>query len=77
VLRTDDPDSVPEAHRVQYQPGDPVWVGRSRGSEREGTILGYLGESYYSVSMVGPEGTRNVHEGLLHPRREEDDDEEG
>ena len=77
MLRTDDPDSVPEAHRVQYQPGDPVWVGRSRGSEREGTILGYLGESYYSVSMVGPEGTRNVHEGLLHPRREEDDDEEG
>jgi hypothetical protein len=24
------------AHGVRYQPGDRVWVGRSRGSEREG-----------------------------------------
>jgi hypothetical protein len=79
-VTTDDRDSVPnEAHQALYQPGDRVWVGRSRGSEREGTILRYLGEGYYSVSMVGPEGTRNVHEGLLHPRREDEEgeDEEG
>ena len=75
ALSTDDPDSVPEAHRVQYQPGDPVWVGRSRGSEREGTVLRYLGEGFYSVAIVGAEGVRTIHEGLLHPRRE--DDEEG
>ena len=74
MSRTDDPDPVSEAHRVQYQPGDLVWVGRSRGSEREGTVLRYLGEGCYSVSIVGHEGLRTIHEGLLHPRRE---DEEG
>jgi hypothetical protein len=56
VWRTDDPDSVPEGHRVPYEPGDPVWVGRSRGSEREGTVLRYLGEGFYSVAIVGAEG---------------------
>ncbi len=77
MLRTDDPDPVPDVHRVPYEPGDPVWVGRSRGSEREGTVLRYLGEGFYSVAIVGtPEGERTIHEGLLHPRRE-DDDEEG
>ena len=75
VLSTDDPDSVPEAHRALYEPGALVWVGRSRGSEREGTVLRYLGEGFYSVAIVGPEGVRTIHEGLLHPRRE--DDEEG
>ena len=74
AVTTDDRDSGLEVPQTLYQPGDPVWVGRSRGSEREGTILRNLGEGYYSVSMVGSEGTRNVHEGLLHPRRE---DEEG
>jgi hypothetical protein len=39
-----------------------------------GTVLRYLGEGYYSVAIVGHEGPRTVHEGLLHPRRE---DEEG
>jgi hypothetical protein len=73
-VTTDDRDSGLEAHQALYEPGDRVWVGRSRGSEREGTILRYLGEGRYSVSMVGDEGTRTVHEGLLHPRRE---DEEG
>ena len=76
MWRTDDPDSVPEGHRALYEPGALVWVGRSRGSEREGTVLRYLGEGFYSVSIVGPEGVRTIHEGLLHPRRE-DDDEEG
>jgi hypothetical protein len=75
VLRTDDPDSVPEAHRVQFQPGDPVWVGRSRGSEREGTVLRFLGEGSYSVSVAGPEGVRTVHEDLLYPRQENDEEE--
>jgi hypothetical protein len=67
-------DSVPEAHRMLYEPGDPVWVGRSRGSEREGTVLRYLGKGFYSVSVAGSEGVRTLEEGLLHPRRE---DEEG
>jgi hypothetical protein len=75
VLRTDDPDSVPEAHRTLYEPGALVWVGRSRGSEREGTVLRSLGEGSYSVAIVGPEGVRTIHEGLLHPRREEADGE--
>jgi hypothetical protein len=75
VWRTDDPDSVPEGHRALYEPGALVWVGRSRGSEREGTVLRYLGEGFYSVATVGPEGVKTIHEGLLHPRRE--DDEEG
>ncbi len=74
-MTTDDPDSGSEAHHGLYEPGDPVWVGRSRGSEREGTVLRYLGEGCYSVSIVGHEGVRTIHEGLLRPRRE--DDEEG
>jgi hypothetical protein len=76
-VTADDPDSVPEAHHVLYEPGDPVWVGRSRGSEREGTVLRYLGEGFYSVSVAGEEEVRTLEEGLLHPRPEEDDDEEG
>jgi hypothetical protein len=48
--------------------------GASRSSEREGTVLRYLGEGFYSVAIVGHEGARTVHEDLLHPRR---DDEEG
>jgi hypothetical protein len=71
VWRTDDPDSVPDVHRVQYESGDPVWVGRSRGSEREGTVLRHLGEGSYSVSVAGEEGVRTLEEGLLHPRQEE------
>ena len=67
-MTTDGPDSVPEAQRVPYQPGDPVWVGRSRGSEREGSVLRYLGGDFYSVSVAGQEGVRSVHEQLLHPR---------
>ncbi len=73
-MSTDDPDPVPEAHRVQYQPEDRVWVGQSRGSEREGTVLRYLGEGSYSVSVAGQEGVRTVHEDLLHPRQENDEE---
>ena len=73
-MSTDDPDPVPEAHRVRYQPGDRVWVGQSRGSEREGTVLRYLGEGSYSVSVAGQEGVRTVHEALLRPRQENDEE---
>ena len=67
-MTTDEPDSGSEAHYALYEPGDPVWVGRSRGSEREGTILRYLGGGFYSVSVAGQEGVWSVHEQLLHPR---------
>ncbi len=66
-------DSVPEVHRMLYEPGDPVWVGRSRGSEREGTVLRYLGKGFYSVSVSGSEGVRILEEGLLHLRREDEE----
>ena len=72
MLRTDDPDSVSEGDRALYEPGALVWVGRSRGSEREGTVLRYLGEGFYSVAIVGAEGVRTIHEGLLRPRREDE-----
>ncbi len=74
MLGTDDPDSVPEGHRALYEPGALVWVGRSRGSEREGTVLRYLGERSYSVSVAGEEGVRTLEEGLLHPRQENDEE---
>jgi hypothetical protein len=62
------------AHRVRYQPGDRVWVGRSRGSERKGTVLRHLGEGSYSVSVAGQEGVWTFEESLLHPRREDDEE---
>jgi hypothetical protein len=65
-------DRVPEEHLILYEPGDPVWVGRSRGSEREGTVLGYLGEGSYCVSVAGQEGAKTVHEELLHLRRDDE-----
>ena len=73
-MSTDNPDwvppEVPEAHRALYQPGDPVWVGRSRGSEREGIVVRYLGEGSYRVYVVGREGVQTLHESLLRPRRD-------
>ena len=59
-------------HSVLYEPYDPVWVGRTRGSERKGTVLRYLGEGHYSVSVAGREGVRTLVEGLLQPRREDE-----
>jgi hypothetical protein len=47
-------------------------VGRTRSSEREGTVLRYLGEGFYSVCVVGHEGVRAIEEGLLQPRREDE-----
>ncbi len=63
---------LPEARRVLYEPWDPVWVGRTRSSEREGTVLRYLGEGFYIVSVTGHEGVRAIAEGLLQPRREDE-----
>jgi len=59
-MTTDDPHSVPEAHRPLYEPGDPVWVGRPRSSEREGTVRRWLGEGFYSESVAGQEGVRRL-----------------
>ncbi len=64
---------LPEAPCVLYKPGDPVWVGRTRSSEREGTVLRYLGEGFYSVFVAGREGVRTIAEGLLQPRREDEE----
>ena len=47
-------------------------MGRSRGSEREGTVLRYLGKGFYSVSVVGQEEARILEEGLSNPRREDE-----
>ena len=63
---------VPEEHRVLYKPWDPVWVGRTRSSEREGTVLRYLGEGFYIVSVAGHGGVQVIEEGLLQPRREDE-----
>ena len=35
-MTTDEPDSGSKAYHALYEPGEPVWVGRSRGSERDG-----------------------------------------
>jgi hypothetical protein len=56
-VTADNRDSVPnEAHQALYEPGDPVWVGRSRGSEREGTILRLFGDGYYGASIAAGKG---------------------
>jgi hypothetical protein len=71
-MTADFPDSTSTAPHLLHEPGDLVWVGQSRGSEREGTVLRYLGESYYSVSVAGQEEPRTVHEQLLHPRGDDE-----
>ena len=71
-MTTNDFDSVPEANHPQYEPGDPVWVGRTRGSEREGTVLHHLGEGFYIVSVAEELGVRTIEKGLLHLRREDE-----
>jgi hypothetical protein len=67
-MTTDYPKPAAEAPRVPYEPGDPVWVGRTRGSEREGIVVRHLGEGLYSASVAGREEIRTLEEGLLHPR---------
>ena len=55
-MSTDNPDWVPpevlEPRRMLYQPGEAVWVGRSRGSEREAIVVRYLGEGFYRVYVA-------------------------
>jgi hypothetical protein len=78
-VASDNRDSVPDEHQAHHQPGEPVWVGRSRGSEekREGIVVRYVGEGFYRVYVVGQEeGVQTLQEGLLHPRREGDDEED-
>ena len=61
-------ENVSEAQEARYEPGDPVWVGQSMGSMREGTVVRYLGEDSYVVFLAG-RGARPVVEGLISPRR--------
>ena len=55
------------AHETRYEPGDRVWVGQSRGSMREATVLRHLEEGSYVVAITG-QAERSVHEGLLSRR---------
>jgi hypothetical protein len=63
----------PDTHmwEAHYYTGDKVWVGQSRGSTREGTVVRYLGRGSYSVS-IAERGVRSVDEGLLSLRQEEE-----
>ncbi len=56
--------SSTQVREAQYEPGGQVWVGQSRGSMREGTVVRYLGEGSYSVFIPG-RGVETVDEGLL------------
>ena len=53
-----------QAREAQFRPKEQVWIGRSRGSMREGTVVGYLGEGSYRV-FIAEVGVRTVDEGLL------------
>lgn len=59
-----------QVREAQYGFGEKVWVGQSRGSMREGTVVSYLGEGSYSV-FIAEGGVRIVDEGLLSLRQEE------
>ena len=61
-----------QVREAQYGFGEKVWVGQSRGSMREGTVVGYLGEGSYSV-FIAEGGVRTVAEGLLSLRQEDRD----
>ena len=70
MARTETAKSGTEVREVGYGAGKQVWVGQSRGSMREGTIVGYLGEGSYSVNIAG-EGVGIIDEGLLSLRQED------
>jgi hypothetical protein len=55
---------------ARYGSGEQVWVGQSRGSMREGTVVGYLGKGSYSVIVAG-HGVVSADEGLLSLRQED------
>jgi len=70
MARTETAKPNTEVRDARYESGKRVWVGQSRGSMREGTIVGYLGEGSYSVNIAG-EGVGIVDEGLLSLRQED------
>lgn len=70
MARTETAKSGTEVREARYGAGKQVWVGQSRGSMREGTIVGYLGEGSYSVNIAG-EGVGIIDEGLLSLRQED------
>jgi hypothetical protein len=59
-----------QMREARYKSGEQVWVGQSRGSMREGTVVGYLGKSSYSVFVAG-HGVVSTDEGLLSLRQED------
>ncbi len=59
-----------QVREAQYGFGEKVWVGQSRGSMREGTVVDYLGEGSYSV-FIAQGGARTVDEGLLSLRQDD------
>jgi hypothetical protein len=59
-----------QVRQARYRSGERVWVGQSRGSMREGTVVCYLGAGSYRVHIAGC-GARTVDEGLLGLRQED------
>jgi hypothetical protein len=70
MARTETAKSDAQVGEARYGSGKQVWVGQSRGSMREGTVVGYLGEGSYSINIAG-EGVGIVDEGLLSLRQED------
>ena len=64
MARRETAKSGAQARQARYGSGKQVWVGQSRGSMREGTVVRYLGEGSYSVFIPG-RGVETVDEGLL------------
>ncbi len=64
MARGETAKSGAQARQARYGSGKQVWVGQSRGSRREGTIVRYLGDGSYSVFIPG-RGVETVDEGLL------------
>ena len=62
--------SSAQMREARYGSGEQVWVGQSRGSMREGTVVGYLGRGSYSVFVAG-HGVVSAEEGLLSLRQED------
>jgi hypothetical protein len=62
--------SKTQMREARYNSGEQVWVGQSRGSMREGTVVGYLGKGSYSVFVAG-HGVVSTDEGLLSLRQED------
>jgi hypothetical protein len=70
MARGESVKSGTKVRKAQYGSGDQVWVGQSRGSMREGTVVRYLGEGSYSVFIPG-RGVGTADEALLTLRQED------